>query len=394
LLQEPDNQFVANTVSHELLLSLDPEQAGEKRGERLAGAIDRFSLGPLLSRNPHRISGGEKQRLALATVWLSDPEVLLLDEPTSYLDPEERERCVSFVRELNRSGVTVVWATPGGDELREASRVVYLDEGKVGFDGPSEGFVREARTRGIDVLPDGMELEAPTAKRPLSPGVRVASPSSVVSMRSLSFAYDDIDVLQEVTGEIRSGEAIGIAGRVGSGKTTLLSLVGGVLEPSGGTIERRFTRPVEEKDGRRDQAVFYLFQNPERLFFAETVFEEVVFGLKSLGVARLELRDRVEEALSRVALEPKIFLDRSPFSLSLGEMRRLAFAIAYALRPRLLLLDEPTSCLDAKGRKILGDLIDRLRSDGTTVVTASHDAAVLYRMMDECWTIQNGRLLG
>jgi energy-coupling factor transporter ATP-binding protein EcfA2 len=391
LLQEPDNQFVASSVRHELLLSLDPSLARAARDERMAGAVERFSLHPFLDRNPHRLSGGEKQRLALATVWLSDPQVLLLDEPASYLDAEERARCVSFTRELNRGGVTVVWATPGGDDLTDAGRVVYLENGGIRFDGPADRFVGEARSKDLDVLlPDAESAPSPAVASRFAAGYG----ERFVTMHSLSFRYDEADVLRQVTGEIRSREAVGIAGRVGSGKSTLLSLIGGVLEPTAGTIHRWFTKPVEKRNGRREQAVFYLFQSPEKLFFAETVFEEVAFGLKSLGVARGEWAGRVRGALSRVGLAPESFLQRLPFSLSLGEMRRLAFAIADALRPKLLLLDEPTSCLDAAGRRMLAELIGKLRSEGATVVTASHDADMLRRTMDRCLTIEDGRLIG
>jgi energy-coupling factor transport system ATP-binding protein len=397
LLQEPDNQFVASSVRNELLLSIEPALGGVTRGGRIADAVERFALGSLLERNPHRISGGEKQRLALATVWLCDPEVLLLDEPTSYLDPEERERCVAFVRELNGRGASVVWATPGGDDLREAKRVVYLSGGEVRFDGPAGVFEKEARAKGFEVLLS--DSDSPTRKEGVVHGAeaisrdrRSASEEIVVSMDTLSFAYDDVEVFRGVSGDIRALETVGIAGKNGSGKSTLLSLLGGILEPTGGKIHRAYTKPVEKRAGRPEQMVFYLFQSPERLFFAETVFEEVAFGLKSLGVGRGDLARRAEEALSCVGLDPRLFLERSPFILSLGEMRRLAFAIAFALRPKLLLLDEPASCLDVSGRRVLGELIDALRSGGSTVVMASHDVPILHRTMDRCLTIENGRL--
>jgi energy-coupling factor transport system ATP-binding protein len=397
LLQEPDNQFVASSVRNELLLSIETSLNTVTRDKRIAEAVERFSLDFLLERNPHRISGGEKQRLALATVWLSDPEVLLLDEPASYLDAAERERCVGFVRELNRAGVTVVWATPGGDDIRDASRAVYLSAGEICFDGPAEVFEKEARAKGFDVLLfDGL---SPARGEAIVQGADVAAsvgrPSTgriVISMDACSFAYDEVEVFRGVSGDIRALETVGIAGKNGSGKSTLLSLFGGVLEPTGGKIRRTYLKPVEKRAGRPEQGVFYLFQSPERLFFAETVFEEVAFGLKSLGVNRGELARRVEDALSRTGLAPGVFIERSPFSLSLGEMRRLAFAIAFALRPKLLLLDEPASCLDTAGRTILGGLIEASRSEGSTVVIASHDVPILHRTTDRCLTINNGRL--
>ena len=397
LLQEPDNQFVASSVRNELLLSIETSLDTVTRGERVAEAVERFSLGSLLERNPHRISGGEKQRLALATVWLSDPDVLLLDEPASYLDTSERERCVGFVRELNRAGVTVVWATPGGDDIRDASRAVYLSAGEVCFDGPAEDLEGEARARGFDVLLlDGLSPArgetVVNAEATAARARRSSAEEIVISMDACSFAYDEVEVFRGVSGDIRALETVGIAGKNGSGKSTLLSLFGGVLEPTGGKIRRTYRKPVEKRAGCPEQGVFYLFQSPERLFFAETVFEEVAFGLKSLGVNRGELARRVDDALSRTGLAPGVFIERSPFSLSLGEMRRLAFAIAFALRPKLLHLDEPASCLDTAGRKILGGLIEASRSGGSTVVIASHDVPILHRTTDRCLTINNGRL--
>jgi energy-coupling factor transporter ATP-binding protein EcfA2 len=215
---------------------------------------------------------------------------------------------------------------------------------------------------------------------------------NVISMEAFSFAYDDIEVFHSVSGEIRALETVGIAGSNGSGKSTLLSLFGGVLEPTGGTIRRKYRKPVEKRGGRPEQGVFYLFQSPERLFFAETVFEEVAFGLESLGVSRHDLSRRVGDALSSTGLDPEAFIERSPFSLSLGEMRRLAFAIAFALRPKLLLLDEPASCLDAAGRRILVELIGALRSGGGTVVIASHDVPLFHHTADRRLAIDNGRL--
>jgi len=386
LLQEPDNQFVSSSVRNELLLSMDPSLDRRAREARLTEAAERFSLGAFLERNPHRISGGEKQRLALATVWLAEPRVVLLDEPVSYLDPEETARTVAFVRDLHRDGVTVVWATPGGEDLREASRVIYLEQGRVLFDGSVERFEEEARARGFDVLPAG-ECEPASARE------RPAAGGAVVSLRSVSFGYGDHEVIRGADADILEREVLGIAGKNGAGKSTLLSLASGVLEPSRGTVERRYARAVTRKPGGAEQNVFYLFQSPERLFFAESVLEEVAFGLSSLGVPRVESEGRAAEALTLAGLDPGEFLDRSPFSLSLGEMRRAAFAMAYALSPKVLFLDEPASCLDRAGRAVLAGLVAALRSRGSTIVTASHDARYLRATTDRVLTIREGGLV-
>lgn len=377
LLQEPDNQFVASTVRHEMLLSL-PEGLDEETGAtRLAQAGEQFSLTGMLERNPHRLSGGEKQRLALASVWLADPEILLLDEPTSYLDRVERGRCERFVREQNEQGVTIIWATLGGDDARLASRVVYLDMGRVRYDGPATGLFEKAQQRGFDVDPvvpprnDDEEAGGGASWRHGAGG-------PFIEMRHVDFSYGDTPVFHDLSLQVFEGEILGIVGRNGTGKSTLLNLMGGILEPATGAVVRRYRKPVEGAT----QNVFYLFQTPERLFFAETVFEEVSFGLKSLGTPDAEIGARIEEALDRVGLPPKEFATRSPFSLSLGEMRRLAFAMTIALRPRLLLLDEPTSCLDGQGRRLLRGLVKDLRQSGGAVVVASHDMELLRGVAD------------
>ena len=405
LLQEPDNQFVASSVANELELSPPPGLDAAERALRIEEAVGRFGLERFLDRNPHRLSGGEKQRLALATVWLAAPAVLLLDEPTSYLDDDERNRCVEFVGMMKNDGVAVVWATPGGDDLLDADRVVCLDGGAVCHDGPAGTIEEWIKKSDLDIIPPGdgpMFQGAPEGLDKTGSGGAVPRMDEsarddadvLISLRDVAFAYGEGDVLCGVNTDILAGEVVGIAGKNGSGKSTLLSLIGGVLEPTGGLINRKFRSPVVRNGstGKSEQAVFYLFQSPERLFFAETVDEEIGFGLKSLGTDEKETASVVAESLSRVGLDPDRFLSRSPFGLSLGEMRRVAFAIAYALRPKLLLLDEPSSCLDRGGLGVLAGLIDDLSAGGSAIVVASHDTRVLRKMTGRILAIENSRL--
>jgi len=201
LLQEPDNQFVASSVRNELLMS-----AAGARG-KMDEAVERFGLGRFLDRNPHRLSGGEKQRLALATVWLAEPELLLLDEPTSYLDAPSRDRCVEFVSGLNKDGVSVVWATPGGDDVLEARRAVYIEHGEIRFDGSCGAFVDAAVAQSFDVIPLGADRPAEEAG-PLHRADRAGT--TVVELRGASFAYGRGGVLRDISLEVRAGECLGV----------------------------------------------------------------------------------------------------------------------------------------------------------------------------------------
>jgi energy-coupling factor transport system ATP-binding protein len=368
LLQEPDNQFVASSVRNELVLSLPPSLEERARAERLSQAVEQFSLRPFLNRNPHHLSGGEKQRLAFATVWLANPRLLLLDEPTSYLDALERERLVRFVEGLNGDGITVVWAAPFADGSTAARRVIRLEGGRVRYDGPAADYAGGGH--------DGGAPERRVLGRSVTP--RLLEGPSAVAVRGVSFGYEDRPVFVNLSMEVRRGECVALWGRNGSGKSTLLGLMSGVFEPAAGDIRRLYPRAVDK--GR--QNLFYLFQNPERLFFAESVFEEIAFGLKSLETDPERIERRVDEVLDRVGLPPRKFRDRMPFSLSFGEMRRLAFAIVLALDPLFLLMDEPASCLDADGVAVLLELIEHFRDKGHTVVIASHDVDMFSHIVD------------
>ncbi len=346
LMQDPDNQFVASDVAGELALSLDP--GAGRRDVRIAEAVDRFALGPLLPRSPRRLSGGEKQRLAMASVWLEAPDVLLLDEPLAYLDEPTRALVTGFVREMNDAGAAVVWATPGED-VPLAQAAVVLDDGRMSYRGDAAGVPRPAPDAG-----DGAPL--PSVRPAPSTGVRPA-----LTMEDVGFVCGESRVFDHLDLQVAAGESVGVFGHNSAGKSTLLLVAGGALAPARGRVTRGEGAPL------------YLPQSPERLFFAETVAEELAFGLRRRGSNPEEALRRAAESLERCGLDPAAFLDRSPFQLSFGEMRRVAFAIADSLAPSLLLLDEPASCLDAAGRRVLHGLVSRRVTADGAVMVASHD---------------------
>jgi energy-coupling factor transport system ATP-binding protein len=425
LFQDPDNQFVTTTVGSELRLS---PPAGVSEGEissRVDRAVERFDLKRLLVRNPHRLSGGEKQRLALAIVWLQDPDVLLLDEPLAYLDDETAGKCLDFVSEINDLGTTVLWATPGGDEITRAGRVLCMESGRPVFDGTIRGlrgwtvesgyeFVKPQLWDMADHLEHALgetlsfgdkdlESTASMARRLASvlpvPGGQNAGTTAgagipgppdgpVVVLRGVNFGYGGNFVLNDIDFRLDGGCCAGLAGHNGSGKSSLLGLLAGVHKAEGGSAEHRYGRVA----AGGSQNIFYLFQTPEQLFFAETVAEEIGFGLERLGLDERERRRRSFDALERAGLDPDVYLAREPLTLSPGEMRRVAFAIAISLEPALLLLDEPTSCLDPAGIRILESLIAGRRASGATTVVASHDASLLAGVCDRVVWLRDGRL--
>ena len=202
------------------------------------------------------------------------------------------------------------------------------------------------------------------------------------------------EALRKVSLTVSSGERVGVLGPTGSGKSTLAQILAGLLVPTGGeirydgsTVERRARRRLRKHIG-------FALQYPEDQIFERTVFREVAFGPRKLGLGEAEIRKRAHWALERVGLSPEAFAERSPFTLSGGEMRRVALASILSLRPQVLILDEPTAGLDPRGRQELLELILQLYEElEPTLIVISHDLDGIARLVDRGVVLSKGRLV-
>jgi energy-coupling factor transporter ATP-binding protein EcfA2 len=361
--QNPDSQFVATSVSREVRFGM--ENLGFERAEiecRLGDAADLFALGALLDRNPHTLSGGEKQRLLLAAIWAMRPRHILLDEPFSFLDEGSRRSALETVRRTFRDeGRAVVWATLDPGELSLADRAICIDDGRIVYDGPAAGAETE--------LPDGVLADdMPAAEGSEGP----AGGNTILDMRQAVLAPGGGEFRLTVPAlSLRERETLGVTGSSGSGKTTLLLGCAGLLPPREGSLSLFGKRIRSRKDFPAGR-IAVLFQSPEEGFFAPTVREEVALANRRFGGGRTD-EDAARDALRRAGLDPDLFLDRNPFHLSQGEKRLVALASQLALPARLFLLDEPTLFLDGAARARLAAALDRLTENGAALVVASHD---------------------
>lgn len=435
VLQDIDSQMVAAGVEDELLFGL--ENFGVPRDQveaRLAWALDACGIADLRSRDIATLSGGQKQKVAIAAILALRPKVLVLDEPTAALDPASSRMVFQTLRDLNASGITVIVVERKAALLAEFSdRVVVLDGGHVVLDGsPRSVFARRGALReaGVDrprvtlisdllsqagALPAEKSFltvdEAVSGLLDVLPRAGAANPAAstrasqgragkvtcppvsgepVLRLRDVSYGYGRGRVaVSSVDLDVRPGELVAVVGENGAGKTTLTKLVAGLLRPTSGEVT------VCGLDVRRARAsevarhVSTLFQNPDHQICRQTVLDEVAFGLVLQGVDPTEARERARGAVERFGLPA----EAAPFALPRGRRQVVALASAMALEPRLLVLDEPTSGLDASERETVMGAVDEARQGGCAVVMVCHDMEVVSDFATRLVVMAEGRVL-
>ncbi len=340
VFQDPEDQVVMTVVGNEVAFGLENLATPPATiWPRVEGSLAAVGAGALRPRRTIELSGGELQRVCLASALALEPGLLLLDEPTSQLDPAGAE---TFLAAVAGSGCAVVLSEQRvGRALATADRVLYLEEGRLLFDGP----VAEARDWLGAARPRYAAHES-YATRALVPG------EAVVEIGGVRFAYGDgPTVLDDASLTVRRGEIVALEGPNGSGKSTLAKLAAGLLEPDAGSV-RRLGRAT------------YLSQDPGRYLVRETVLEEV-----ALGVAGDERRARA--ALERFGLGSAV--GRHPRDLSSGERERLGLAAVAVSEPDLLVLDEPTRGVDPDRRADLAAWLLAEAAAGRGVLVATHD---------------------
>lgn len=376
-------------------------------------------------RQPATLSGGQKQRLAIASVLVGHPEVICLDEPTTDLDPVGKLEVFQIANALREQDVTLIVVEHETQEALTASRLVLMNEGRIVRDGPAREVLREVELFDeIHIMPLQIpkffaELGTPAADRPLlvaeaakafeSGLLRINTGAHqnilareqertdsygepVIRVEHLSHQYPTgLMALDDVEFEIKRGEFVAVLGQNGSGKTTLVKHLNGLLRPTAGTIE------VEGKDSRNmsvlelGSTVGYVFQNPDHQIFSDTIREEVAFGLKKRGLAEADIAERVKEALDAVGLGGRE--EEDPFSLTKGQRQRVAVASVLAVRPDVLILDEPTTGLDYYEQRGMMALVKQLNESGATIIIVTHAMWVVCEYAHRAIVMKDGHLV-
>lgn len=424
VMQSPDNQIVTDKVWHELAFGL--ESLGYDNTtirKRVAETAGFFGLESMFDKNVAELSGGQKQLLNLASIMAMQPSVLILDEPTSQLDPIASADFLSCVSKINRElGTTVIITEHRLDEILPLSdRVLVLENGEVvSFDTPENTGknLKKINSKTFLSLPSPMQIWDSVESGETDCPITVAqgrqwleryaqghtmyplydeeiphySDETAIELKDVWFRYEKAsqDILKGLTLKVNKGEFAAILGGNGAGKTTALSIINGLNSPYRGEV-RLFGKNIKNSTQSELPTIASLPQNPQTLFVKKTVaedLEEIFCGSK---IDKAERQRRIGSVVSLCMLEK--LLKRHPYDLSGGEQQRAALAKILLLRPQILLLDEPTKGLDSEFKIIFSDIINALTQSGVTVIMVSHDVEFCAKYPHRCMMFFSGDIV-
>ncbi len=407
--QDPEAQAVLDRVEGEIAFAL--ENAAVPPAEmrvRVEEALDLVELTPLRDRPLGTLSGGERQRLAIAAALALRPRVLVLDEPTSQLDPQSAEDVLRALVRLNEDlGLTIVLAEHRLERIaRYADRLTFLENGRVTLDGPvretlplvpgAPPVVALARALGWRPAPLTVKEAKPWAANlpvvvpPLPATPPPAAPSApLLRVEGLRFSYNGQETLRDIDLSIAPGEAVALVGRNGAGKSTLLKCIVGLLRGQAGEVwvGGRSTRGRDVAGICRE--VGYLPQNADDLLFADSVADELRVTLRNHGLTASA--DERAAWLARLGLTE--VAEAYPRDLSVGQRQRVALGAVTATRPRLLLLDEPTRGLDWAAKLALAALWRGWLAEGAGILLVTHDVELAAAFAQRTVMLSRGEII-
>ena len=409
LQQNPDLQLFLPSVEEEIVFGACnygiPAEDIRKHVEQLLALTH---LTPFRQKNPHKLSGGQKQSCALAAILSFEPDILILDEPTSDLDPLGGRDILHLITRLSREEehTTLLVEHKIEELVHLVDEMIVIDKGKILY----RGSVREVLEH-VELI-DSLGLSTPqvtllaarlcsagwqiehlpidlpeaiTALTPLAVQSKLAElpipqtqlcPSAdaevIIDIHHLTHIYNDgTTALSNIDLQICRGEFVAVLGQNGSGKTTLVKHLNGLLKPTIGSVTVNGVHTHKTPIHQMARSVGYIFQNPDLQICKLKVYDELAFGLKNIGLSPTEIDARVQEVAQ--TLDMSHLLDKNPFALSMGEKQRIAVASVLIMQTAILVLDEPTTGQDSRSVKNIMDMAARLHQQGKTILVITHD---------------------
>jgi energy-coupling factor transporter ATP-binding protein EcfA2 len=367
--QDPDSQICTLKVVDEVAFGPENYEFSYEIIEKLTKssllAVDALHLH---NRNTHTLSGGEKQKLAIASMLSCEPKYLILDEPSASLDPKGVLLLRRILTELKDKNVGVLCIEHNLDTIRPiANRILSISNGAI-------------------------TDWTPTAEQSISSITQTLVPDTpLLTLEGVNFSYGSIQVIHDTSLTIHQGEIIALMGENGSGKTTLVSLLGGLLDPDNGRVD--FGRVAISDIDRKEivKRISVVFQNPNHQIFERTVWKEQILSSEILGEVHEKSVERSTHLLNSANLGN--FLDRNPFSLSHGQKRMLNITSSIAHFPKILLLDEPFIGQDQEGREFISNIITETASANGAVLVVTHNPNFAKNYCNRVIFVENGSIL-
>jgi energy-coupling factor transport system ATP-binding protein len=430
LLQDPETQLMMPDVFSEL--AFGPANLGVPKDEilkRIKEALKIVGLEGFEERHPRELSCGQKQRVALAAVLTMKPKLLVLDEPTAQLDPLGTTEVFNAIKNLKELGMSIIITSHKTEEIAMiADKILVLDKGnvvaygtpdeifsnielldKVGIEPLeyTEYFATLQKKSSLNVrLPIFLNEAADLARKLINEGFLKPFNKKfeeelqedrevIIDVRDVTFIYPaepPVVALKNINLKVHKGEFIGIIGQNGSGKSTLVKNIIGLLKPTKGKIYFHGEDTSKYSVGELSKRIGLVLQNPDYQLFTISAEKEIEFGLKNIGVPEDEIEERISEALRLVGLEDK--RDKYPFALSFGDRRKLSVATVIAMKPEVILLDEPTTAQDYRGRYMIAELAKRIHENlGTTILMITHDMNLVARYAKRLIVMADGEII-
>jgi energy-coupling factor transport system ATP-binding protein len=426
VFQNPFNQLsgAKETVFEEVAFGL--QNLGIPRGEiirRVEDNLARLDITEYRNRNPFDLSGGQTQRVAIASILAMEPQVIVLDEPTSQLDPQGSEEVFKVVEALRHTGITVLMVEHKMEKLAEyCDKILLMHEGKqIAFDTPERIFSREDLdkygiqppvytrvSKSLNVSKsEGENKEYPvtlsqivelkedfpkklTGRTPLE-YLGEKKQEELFEIQDLEFGYTSQKlVIQNLSLQL-SKKPTAIIGQNGAGKTTLVKLLKGLLKPNSGRILLNGEDISGKTVAKLAGVVGYVFQNPDDQIFKTRVMDEVMVGPLHIGMSKEMAMEKAKWALEMVGMSH--WEQENPYDLDLSERKMVAIASVIAMEPKVLILDEPTIAQDERGRKVLGSIIKKLSESGVFVMAILHDMDFVAEYFDRVIVMAHGTVI-
>ena len=399
VLQDPERQILGTKVLNEVAFGLENLTIPrEEILQRVDESLAFLKISHLRERETFTLSGGEKQKVALAGVLAMRPSILLLDEPLASLDPASAQDTLDTVRFLADEGMTVLMVEHRvEDVLRiQPERVMFMSEGEVRYLGDLMGLskvvnYREVKLSAQDIVERAKRDPAPVEIKILPGAAGKGESDALVRFEDVAFGYEsDVEVLHGINLEIKRGDVIAVLGPNGAGKTTFVKHAIGLLKPKAGRVLVDGRDTKEASVAQIASTLGYVFQSPSHMLFAPTVREELSFGPKNLKHTKEQIELEVKEALSIVNLSNKE--QDPPLALSFGQQKRVSIAAILAMQSRILVMDEPTAGQDYQNyMNFMNSILQMPAFEAILFITHDVDLAVIYA--NRVLMVNDGRLV-